>query len=208
MKRIRRLLYPLEAPRTALSPALSAAILTITAALVLTAWQAKPQDNPLPPLFNAWLTQDVVYIITPRESAAFKSLTTDDERKQFMVQFWERRNPSLGTVENKFKQEHYRRIAYANEHFASRMPGWKTDRGRIYISYGPPDEIESHPSGGKYRRPASEGGGEVSTYPFEQWRYHHVEGVGDNLIMEFVDPDFSGTYYMTRDPSEKLAPVR
>ena len=71
-----------------------------------------------------------------------------------------------------------RRI-YANEHYASGIPGWKTDRGRIYIMYGPADEIDSHPSGGSYERPDSEGGGETSTYPFEDWRYRYIDGIGD-----------------------------
>ena len=130
---------------------------------------------------------------------------TDEEREQFIEQFWLRRDPTPDTVENEFKEEHYRRIAYANEHYASGIPGWKTDRGRIYITYGPPDEIDSHPSGGTYERPPEEGGGETSTFPFEQWRYRYIEGIGTNIIIEFVDPTMSGEYRMTMDPSEKDA---
>ncbi len=115
--------------------------------------------------YRKWLNEDVAYIITDEERAAFKRLQTDEEREQFIEQFWLRRDPTPDTVENEFKEEHYRRIAYANEHYASGIPGWKTDRGRIYITYGPPDEIESHPSGGTYERPPEEGGGETSTYP-------------------------------------------
>ncbi len=132
-------------------------------------------------------------------------LSTDEEREQFIEQFWLRRDPTPDTVENEFKEEHYRRIAYSNDHYASGIPGWKTDRGRIYIMYGPPDEIESHPSGGTYERPAEEGGGETSTYPFEQWRYRYLEGIGTNIIIEFVDTTMSGEYHMTMDPSEKDA---
>ena len=132
-------------------------------------------------------------------------LSTDEEREQFIEQFWLRRDPTPDTVENEYKEEHYRRIAYANDHYASGIPGWKTDRGRIYIMYGPPDEIESHPSGGTYERPAEEGGGETSTYPFEQWRYRYLEGIGTNIIIEFVDTTMSGEYHMTMDPSEKDA---
>jgi GWxTD domain-containing protein len=190
MKRIRRLLYPMESPRTVLTPVLSAVILTITAALALMAWQAQPQENPIPRMYRAWLDEDVVYIIEPRERAAFLALTTDDERNKFIEQFWLRRDPTPDTVENEFKQEHYRRIGYANEHFASQLPGWKTDRGRIYIVYGPPDEIESHPKGDKVR-----------SYPFEQWRYHHIANVGDNIIIDFADADRSGEYRMTKDPN-------
>ena len=155
--------------------------------------------------YKKWLNEDVVYIITDEEKAAFKRLATDEEREQFIEQFWLRRDPTPDTEENEFKEEHYRRIAYANDHYASGIPGWKTDRGRIYIVYGPPDEIESHPSGGTYERPMEEGGGETSTYPFEQWRYRYIEGIGSNIIIEFVDPTMSGEYHMTMDPSEKDA---
>ncbi len=203
MKRIRRLLYPLEAPRTAISPWLSAVILSVTAALALSAWQAKPNETPTP--YDRWLIEDVAYIITPQERVAFKDLTTDAEREHFIDQFWLRRDPTPDTVENEFKDEHYRRIAYANERFAdSQIAGWKTDRGRIYITYGPPDEMESHPSGGKYRFPAGQGGEQVQTYPFEEWLYRYIEGVGNNVIIEFVDKTQSGEYRMTSDPHEKV----
>jgi GWxTD domain-containing protein len=155
--------------------------------------------------YRKWLNEDVAYIITDEERAAFKRLQTDEEREQFIEQFWLRRDPTPDTVENEFKEEHYRRIAYANEHYASGIPGWKTDRGRIYITYGPADEIESHPSGGTYERPIEEGGGTTSTYPFEQWRYRYIEGVGSDIIIEFVDPTMTGEYHMTMDPSEKDA---
>ncbi len=155
--------------------------------------------------YKKWLNEDVSYIITQEERDAFKKLQTDDEREQFIEQFWLRRDPTPDTPENEFKEEHYRRIAYANQHFASRIPGWKTDRGRIYITYGPPDEIDSHPSGGKYERPAGEGGGTTSTVPFEQWRYRYIEDIGNNIIIEFVDPTMTGEYRMTTDPAEKDA---
>jgi GWxTD domain-containing protein len=155
--------------------------------------------------YKKWLNEDVVYIITDEERAAFKHLNTDEEREQFIEQFWLRRDPTPDTAENEFKEEHYRRIAYANDHYASGIPGWKTDRGRIYITFGPPDEIESHPSGGSYERPIEEGGGETSTYPFEQWTYRYLEGMGNNIMIEFVDTSMSGEYHMTMDPSEKDA---
>src|SRR5450432_1136745 len=155
--------------------------------------------------YRKWLNEDVSYIITDEERIAFKRLQTDEEREQFIEQFWLRRDPTPDTVENEFKEEHYRRIAYTNENFASGIPGWKTDRGRIYITYGPPDEKETHPSGGTYERPSEEGGGTTSTFPFEQWRYRYIEGVGSDIIIEFVDPTMSGEYRMTMDPSEKDA---
>ncbi|MBI2149215.1 MAG: GWxTD domain-containing protein [Acidobacteria bacterium] len=152
-----------------------------------------------------WLDEDVAYIISNEERAAFKALKTDEEREQFIEQFWLRRDPTPDTVDNEFREDHFEKIAYANERFASGIPGWKTDRGRIYIMYGKPDEIESHPSGGTYDRPIEEGGGTTSTFPFETWRYRYIEGIGNEVILEFVDPSMSGEYRMTIDPSEKDA---
>ncbi len=152
-----------------------------------------------------WVNEDVQYIISNEERAAWKALKTDEEREQFIEQFWLRRDPSPDTIENEYKDEHYERIAYANERFASGIPGWKTDRGRIYIMYGKPDEIESHPSGGTYDRPIEEGGGTTSTFPFEKWRYRYIDGIGNEVILEFVDPSMSGEYRLTIDPSEKDA---
>jgi GWxTD domain-containing protein len=152
-----------------------------------------------------WLNEDVVYIITDEERNAFRQLITDEERAQFMEQFWLRRDPTPDTAENELKQEHYRRIAYANQHFASAVPGWKTDRGRIYITFGPPDEMDAHPSGGTYSRPAAEGGGETTTFPFEDWRYRYLAGIGNDVTIEFVDTRMNGEYHMTMDPSEKDA---
>jgi GWxTD domain-containing protein len=155
--------------------------------------------------YKKWLDEDVRWIITDEERAAFKQLSNDEERDQFIEAFWQRRDPTPDTVENEYKEEHYRRIAYANEHFAAGIPGWKTDRGRIYIMYGAADEIESHPSGGTYERPMEEGGGTTSTYPFEDWRYRYLEGVGQEIIIEFVDTCMCGDYHMTIDRSEKDA---
>jgi GWxTD domain-containing protein len=180
-----------------------------TIAKPMTVKQQKARDEKLrkelETPYKKWLDEDVVYIISDEEKKAFHQLNTDEEREQFVEQFWLRRDPTPDTDENEFKEEHYRRIAYANEHFASGIPGWRTDRGRIYIQYGPPDEIESHASGGSYERPMSEGGGETETYPFEQWRYRYIDGVGQNIILEFVDKTMSGEYRMTMDPTEKDA---
>jgi|HubBroStandDraft_3_1064219.scaffolds.fasta_scaffold01950_2 GWxTD domain-containing protein len=167
--------------------------------------QEKKLQKELETPYKKWLNEDVGYIISDEEKQAWKRLATDDERQQFIEQFWLRRDPTPDTEENEFKEEHYRRIAYANERFASGIPGWKTDRGRIYIMYGPPDEIEDHSSGGSYERPMEEGGGETSTYPFQQWRYRYLDGIGTNIIIEFVDPTMSGEFHMTMDPSEKDA---
>jgi GWxTD domain-containing protein len=158
--------------------------------------------------YKSWLNQDVVWIITDEEARAFKSLSNDEERDAFIEQFWLRRNPSPDSPENEFREEHYRRIAYANEHFAAGRPGWRTDRGHIYIAYGAPDSIDAHPSGGTYERPMDEGGGETSTFPFETWHYRHIDGVGDNIDLEFVDSCQCGDYHFTIDRSEKDALLR
>jgi GWxTD domain-containing protein len=155
--------------------------------------------------YKTWLNQDVVWIITDEEARAFRQLSNDEERDAFIEQFWLRRNPTPDSPENEFREEHYRRIAYANEHFAAGKPGWKTDRGHIYISFGKPDSIESHPSGGSYQRPMDEGGGETSTFPFETWHYRYLEGVGDNIDLEFVDTCQCGDYHFTIDRGEKDA---
>jgi len=190
--------------------------------------KAQPADQPVDPLkrpanekqkkknekalrielgktYRKWLDEDVVYIITDEERTAFRQLSNDEERDNFIEAFWQRRDPTPDTEENEYKEEHYQRIAYANEHFAAGVPGWKTDRGRIYIMYGKPDEIDSHPSGGTYERPMEEGGGETSTFPFEDWRYRYIEGIGQEIIIEFVDTCMCGEYHMTIDRSEKDA---
>jgi GWxTD domain-containing protein len=165
----------------------------------------KALERELAGPWKKWMNEDVTYIITDEERQAFKRLKTDEERQQFVEQFWLRRDPTPDTEENEYKEEHYRRIEYANDHYASGIPGWKADRGMIYIKYGPADEVESHPSGGSYQRPYEEGGGETSTYPFEDWRYRYIEGVGTNVIIEFVDATMTGEYKISLDPEEKDA---
>ncbi len=155
--------------------------------------------------YKTWLNEEVPYIISDEERKAFMSLSNDEEREAFIENFWLRRNPNPDSPENEFREEHYRRIAYANEHFAAGKPGWKTDRGRIYIMWGPPDSIDSHPSGGMYERPMDEGGGETSTFPFETWHYRYLEGIGENVDLEFVDTCQCGDYHFTIDRSEKDA---
>jgi GWxTD domain-containing protein len=170
-----------------------------------------PMDKPrnvkpeLKKAYKDWLEKDVTYVITDEERKAFKKLATDDERERFIEEFWRRRDPDPDTEENEFKEEYYERIAYANEHFSSGMPGWKSDRGRIWIMYGKPDERETHPMGGNYERPSYEGGGNTSTYPFEIWFYRYLPGVGSGVEIEFVDPTGSGEYRIARNPNEKDA---
>ena len=167
--------------------------------------QKRSLNIELSKTYKKWLNEDVVWIISDEERAAFKQLSNDEERDNFIEAFWQRRDPTPDTEENEYKEEHYRRIAYANEHFAAGIPGWKSDRGRMYIMYGPADEVDSHPSGGSYERPMEEGGGETSTFPFEDWRYRYLEGIGQEVIIEFVDTCMCGDYHMTIDRSEKDA---
>ncbi|MFN6962167.1 MAG: GWxTD domain-containing protein [Pyrinomonadaceae bacterium] len=156
-------------------------------------------------VYKKWINNDVPYIITKEERKAFMSLQTDEERENFIESFWRRRDPNPDTEENEYREEYYERIAYANERFTSGIPGWKTDRGRVYIAWGKPDSIESHPTGGSYDRPSYEGGGQTTTYPFEIWFYRHLDGVGDGIEIEFVDPSGTGEYRMARNPYEKDA---
>ncbi len=170
-----------------------------------------PEDKPrnvkteVKQVYKDWVKKDVFYIITNEEKKAFNQLKTDEERENFIEGFWRRRDPNPDTEENEFREEYYERIAYANEHFASGIPGWMTDRGRIYITWGKPDSVESHPSGGAYDRPSYEGGGSTTTYPFETWFYRHLDNVGDGLEIEFVDPTGTGEYRLARDANEKDA---
>jgi GWxTD domain-containing protein len=167
--------------------------------------QQKDLRQELKGPYKKWLDEDVRWIITDQEMKAFKSLANDEERESFIENFWLRRNPNPDSPENEFKEEHYRRIAYSNEHYAAGKPGWKTDRGHMYIAYGKPDSIESHPAGGTYERPMDEGGGETTTFPFETWHYRYITGIGDNIDIEFVDTCQCGDYHMTLDRSEKDA---
>jgi GWxTD domain-containing protein len=162
------------------------------------------QELQIPQPYRNWLNEDVVYIISDEERKIFRSFKTDEERQKFIEQFWLRRDPTPGTPQNEFMEEHYRRMAFADAHFSSNgMSGWKTDRGRIYINFGPPDEIDSHLAGGTYQRAVEEGGGITTTFPFEKWRYAFIEGIGTNVNIEFVDSKLTGEFHMTMDPKEK-----
>ena len=207
----------------AVMPKTISRLLFLAAIALLTtgAWAQPPDKGPKPSTdpsqkvrkvgvelkdaYKKWLENDVAYIITSEERKAFKALQTDEERENFIENFWRRRDPDPDTEENEFRDQYYERIAYANEHYASGIPGWKTDRGRTYITWGKPDEVESHPTGGAYNRPDYEGGGETTTYPFETWFYRHLDGVGDGIEIEFVDPSGTGEYRIARDANEKDA---
>jgi GWxTD domain-containing protein len=155
--------------------------------------------------YKKWLNEDVAYIISDDERKLFLKLQTNEEREQYIEAFWQRRNPDQDSPENSYKEEHYRRIAYANEHFSSGMEGWRTDRGRMYIMWGAPTSKETHTQGEDYQRPLEEGGGDTKTYAWEKWNYNFVEGLGSNVDLEFVDPSGTSEFHLTSDPSEKDA---
>lgn len=195
--------------------AIISSVLTVGATAIFAQEAPQPSQDPstkvrkvgkeVEKIYNDWVNKDVAYIITNEEKKAFKQLKTDEERENFIANFWLRRDPNPDTEENEFREEYYERIAYANEHYTSGIPGWKTDRGRIYITWGKPDSIESHPSGGTYDRPSYEGGGSTTTYPFETWFYRYLEGVGSGIEIEFVDPTGTGEYRIARNANEKDA---
>jgi GWxTD domain-containing protein len=159
------------------------------------------QDPAIKEEYKKLLREDVAWIITNEERASFRTLSADKQRDEFVVAFWERRNPTPGATENKFKEEHYRRLAYANTHFAAGVPGWKTDRGRIYIVYGPPNTIDSHPKGGVIGDPPDRG-----DFAYEDWHYSYIDGLGKDVTIEFVDTCNCGEYHLTRDPFDKDHP--
>jgi GWxTD domain-containing protein len=148
----------------------------------------------------------VPYIISDAERFAFERLRTDEEREMFIQVFWQRKDPTPGTSENEFRDEYYRRIVLANQKYTTGgTPGWKTDRGRILIRVGQPDEIETHAAGGTYIRSDTNGAPvRTTTFPFERWRYRFIDGIGNNVILEFVDKDSSGEYRLEYDPQSGL----
>jgi GWxTD domain-containing protein len=167
--------------------------------------QQKELKQELKGPYKKWMDQDVRWIITDQERKAFLGLSNDEERDAFIEQFWRRRNPDPESQDNSYREEVYRRIAYSDDHFAAGKPGWMSDRGHIYIAWGPPDSIDSHPAGGEYNRPMDEGGGQTQTYPYEIWNYRHLDGIGENIDVEFVDTCMCGDYHMTINRAEKDA---
>jgi len=163
------------------------------------------KEEPVRSYYQKWLEEDVYWIISEEERDVFAKLTTDDEREAFIQQFWDRRDPDPSTADNEFKIEHYRRILYANEKFTAGISGWKTDRGMVYIKFGHPDSLVSKPTGGPYERERKEGGGFTSIFPIERWTYRHIEGVGDDVELEFVDDKGGGLFELTFDKQRKDA---
>ncbi len=203
VNRIRRLLRQPEEPRAVAGLILSMGLLLGAFCMIAVAQQAKSaaqaaDENRVDTPFERWLNEDVVYIISDEERAAFERLAADEERARFIEQFWERRDPTPGTPANERKVEHYRRIKYANERWTASVAGWKSDRGRLYLLYGPPDEIESHPSGETIKRPGSS---TTFANPFEMWRYRRIEGLGEDVWATFEDKERSGDFPLISRPA-------
>jgi GWxTD domain-containing protein len=181
----------------------------LLALLSLPCWPAHARTiHNLKP-YEKWLNEDVRWIINDQERAEFEKLSDDIQRDQFVEAFWERRNPTPGATGNTFKEEHYRRLAYSNEHFAQGIPGWKTDRGRFYVMYGPPDNVVRHVA--VYRAPRP-GELQKGAYNSEEWRWKYIEGLGCNVILVFEDTCGCGEYHLSLgeikySSEEEVAPV-
>ncbi len=181
--------------------------------LAVLAVTARAQDEDSTDYFKRWLDHDVVYIITREERDVFGKLSTDDEKTRFIEQFWRDRDPDPSTPGNEYKEEHYRRLAYANEKFSTGKPGWKTDRGMIYIKFGPPDRRQTNPTGGRVYRTQQELLASASDHaeqhmtalPFEVWEYRKIEGIGEEVSFEFVAKEGGVDYSLALDPDEKDA---
>jgi GWxTD domain-containing protein len=163
---------------------------------------AAQQKVPKPEKTKDWLETEVQCLITEEERRVYQHLTTDEERERFIEDFWKRRDTNAERPGD-FREEFYRRVAYANENFHAGIPGWKTDRGRIYILYGPPKRRDANPMGGRYQKPPSMGGDTITTYPFEIWEYDYIQGIGQDVTIEFVDHSGSGLYVLETDPNKK-----
>jgi GWxTD domain-containing protein len=182
------------------SPRLKAKTAKQITAVPVDRQQSKPdRGSALSDYYQKWLDEEVACIITPEERNVFLALQSEKEQESFIEQFWARRNPEPRSVRNEFKERHYLLIAYANKHFESSVPGWKTDRGRILIRYGMPDRVTSYPNGAI--TPPDEP--PDNTFPYEVWWYRHIDGIGNNVELEFVDVSMNGEYRLAMSPEEK-----
>ena len=195
MKRIRSICYILPSQKTAGDCWSASQFFSRPARHVSPPGKPRPSDSTRTRFarqsdrtdsYSKWLDEDVVYIIDDAERAAFVQLTSNEERDHFIEQFWARRSSAQGEPGNKFKDEHYRRLAYATDHFrtASGAPGWRTDRGHMYIVYGPPDEIEAHPKKSE------------QSFATEIWLYQQVRGIGNKVAFTFIDQTGRGDFHL------------
>ncbi len=139
----------------------------------------------LPSRYGQWLDKDAAYLIGPREKEVFLALKTDRERDLFIEAFWKQRDPTPGTERNEFREEHYRRLAHADQRFGRTgiKPGWKTDRGKIYIILGPPRQDLVYDA-------------KSEVVPVEVWFYQGLSGPGlpDGFSCVFYRPDPASDY--------------
>jgi GWxTD domain-containing protein len=167
---------------------------------------ARDAIDRLPASACFWLQQDAVYIITPEERCAFLRLETDEERNQFIEQFWYRRASDPTSLDYDFKIEHYRRIVFANEKYGGQLPGWKTDRGKIYVLFGPPDSVDvnsDHVPGNQ--TPSQTTKTKTQLHSSEKWRYHYIKGLGENVQFNFeYQPPYRG-YLLPAAENDLLA---
>lgn len=154
----------------------------------------KTDNNSIRPKVKDWIKKDVLYIVTESEKEAFLKLENDTDRETFIENFWLRRDPDPDTELNEFREEHYERIAFANENFTAGLPGWRTDRGRTYIVLGKPDKIEK----GKATFE------NLENVPFEKWFYNYAIGFGNNIEIIFLDPTETGEFRFMKEKREKI----
>lgn len=117
--------------------------------------------------YTKWLEEDVFLIISDAERQSLGRLKTAGEFQTFQDEFWKKRDPTPDTDANEFKDEHYARLTYADGHF-----GLKTDRGRAYVIFGPPEKIEL-----------------AESRDVELWRYRWIEGLGTDIVLNFKRSD-------------------
>jgi len=172
-------------------------------ALALAALPAAGQKitvKDLPSKYRDWIEEEVGYIISPKEKAVFLQLGNDREREMFITAFWKARDNDPNTPENPFKDEHYRRIEYANKNFGRgrKAGGWRSDMGRIYILLGEPRTIERYEN-------------ETNLYPMIVWFYSGLTGSGlpNSFNVVFFKEDSAGDFILyspVRDGPQKLMP--
>jgi GWxTD domain-containing protein len=151
-----------------------------------------------------WLAEDAIYIITPEERCAFLRVETDEERNQFIEQFWYRRASDPISLDYDFKAEHYRRIVFANEKYGGHLAGWKTDRGRVYVPFGLPDSLDVYANRGATDTPPSKGS-QTDLHPAEKWHYKYVQGLGENVQFEFEYKASYKDYFLSVNETDLLA---
>jgi GWxTD domain-containing protein len=154
---------------------------------------SQKKETPLSKEHETWLKEEVGYIITPREKDVFMKLETDQDRGLFIEEFWKQRDPTPGTPRNELREEHYRRLDFANKRF-SRGPkskGWRTDQGRVFVILGMPMDVQ------KISAP--------DAYPMELWLYRGNPRLGQFAFIRllFYQPGGSGDFRLYNPSSDR-----